>query len=182
MCIRDSPYSVDEIEAAKELILKESGLQDAYVRAIAWRGAGPDMGVASARNPVRMAIAAREQLKSTAKAEGFDFDIEERGILHIYNNKKDYDHATDVNALLAEGGLTREAVSPADIKKMEPAITGDFYGGYFTASDATGDIHRYSRGLSEACKNKGVVFHFNSTVTGIDHNDQGPVVRWKDDK
>lgn len=131
---------------------------------------------------VRMAIAAREILKSTAKKEGFDFDIEERGILHIYNNKKDYDHATDVNALLAEGGLDREAVTPDDIKKMEPAITGDFYGGYYTASDATGDIHLYSRGLSEACRKKGVVFHFNSTVTGIDHDDRGPVVSWKDEK
>ena len=131
---------------------------------------------------VRMAIAAREILKSTAKKEGFDFDIEERGILHIYNNKKDYDHATSVNALLAEGGLNREAVTPADIKKMEPAITGDFYGGYYTASDATGDIHLYSRGLSEACRKKGVVFHFNSTVTEIDHDDRGPVVSWKDDK
>jgi len=131
---------------------------------------------------VRMAIAAREILKSTARKEGFDFDIEERGILHIYNNKKDYDHATDVNALLAEGGLDREAVTPDDIKKMEPAITGDFYGGYYTASDATGDIHLYSRGLSEACRKKGVVFHFNSTVTGIDHDDRGPVVSWKDEK
>ncbi len=131
---------------------------------------------------VRLAIAAREQLKSTAKREGFNFDIEERGILHIYNNKKEYDHATEVNALLAEGGLTREAVTPADIKKLEPAITGEFYGGYYTASDATGDIHLYSRGLSEACKKKGVVFYFNATVTEIVHKACGPVVSWKDDK
>lgn len=131
---------------------------------------------------VRMAIAAREQLKSSAKKEGFEFDIEERGILHIYNTKKEYDHATNVNALLAEGGLTREAVSPADIQKLEPAIKGDFYGGYYTATDATGDIHRYSRGLSEACKKKGVDFHFSSDVTDIKHSDRGPVVHWKDGK
>ena len=53
----DIPYSVDEIEQAKETALKANGLTDAYVRAFAWRGAGQDMGVASARNPVRMAIA-----------------------------------------------------------------------------------------------------------------------------
>lgn len=130
---------------------------------------------------VRMAIVAREHLKSIARKEGFDFDIEERGILHIYNTKKEYDHATAVNALLAEGGLTREAVSPDDIKKLEPAITGDFYGGYYTASDATGDIHLYSRGLSEACARKGVVFHYNSTVTEIAHEGRQVVVTWKDD-
>jgi branched-chain amino acid aminotransferase len=54
------PYSVDEIEAAKEEVLTASGLQDAYVRAVCWRGSGDDMGVASARNPVRMAVAAWE--------------------------------------------------------------------------------------------------------------------------
>ena len=52
------PYSVDEIEAAKYAVMQANGLTDAYVRALAWRGAGDDMGVSSKRNPVRMAVAA----------------------------------------------------------------------------------------------------------------------------
>lgn len=52
------PYTVEEIEAAKAAVMKANDLSDAYVRAICWRGAGPDMGVASARNPIRMAVAA----------------------------------------------------------------------------------------------------------------------------
>ena len=131
---------------------------------------------------VRMAITARDLLKTTAKKEGFTFDVEERGILHIYNTKKEYDHATAVNTLLAEGGLTREAVSPSEMKTLEPALEGDFYGGYFTSSDMTGDIHRYSTGLSEACRKIGAEFHFNSDVTHIAHTAQGPVVHWKDAK
>ncbi|MEO9823541.1 MAG: D-amino acid dehydrogenase [Paracoccaceae bacterium] len=131
---------------------------------------------------VRMAITARDLLKETAAKEGFDFDVEERGILHIYNTKKEYDHATNVNALLSEGGLEREAVTPGEMKTLEPALTGDFYGGYFTPSDMTGDIHRYSRGLSDACKKKGVDFYFNTTVREIIHNVQGPVIKWVDDK
>ncbi len=51
------PFSVDDIEAAKEAVLKANNLTDAYVRAIAWRGAGEDMGVASKRNEVRLAVA-----------------------------------------------------------------------------------------------------------------------------
>ena len=51
------PYSVAEINAAKEAVLKANGLTDAYVRAIAFRGAGEEMGVASLGNPVRMAVA-----------------------------------------------------------------------------------------------------------------------------
>jgi branched-chain amino acid aminotransferase len=71
------PYSVDELEAAKAEVLKASGLQDAYVRAIAWRGAGEDMGVASSRNPVRVAIAAWEwgAYYGDAKMKGAKLDI-----------------------------------------------------------------------------------------------------------
>ena len=45
------PWTVDEIEAAKYETLKANGQEDAYVRVLAWRGAGEDMGVSSARNP-----------------------------------------------------------------------------------------------------------------------------------
>ena len=71
------PYTVDEIEAAKVEVLAASGLQDAYVRAIAWRGAGEDMGVASAKNPVRLAIAAWEwgAYYGDAKMKGAKLDI-----------------------------------------------------------------------------------------------------------
>ncbi len=71
------PYTIDELEAAKAEVLAASGLQDAYVRAIAWRGAGEDMGVASARNPVRVAIAAWEwgAYYGEAKMKGAKLDI-----------------------------------------------------------------------------------------------------------
>jgi len=71
------PYSVDEIEAAKQEVMRASGLSDAYVRAVAWRGSGDDMGVASARNPVRLAIAAWEwgAYYGDAKFKGAKLDI-----------------------------------------------------------------------------------------------------------
>ncbi|SHI73544.1 branched chain amino acid aminotransferase apoenzyme [Palleronia salina] len=71
------PYTVAEIDAAKEAVLKANGLENAYVRAVAWRGAGSDMGVASARNPVRMAVAAWEwgNYYGDAKMKGAKLDL-----------------------------------------------------------------------------------------------------------
>ena len=71
------PYSIDEIEKAKYDVLKANGWTDAYVRAVAWRGAGEDMGVASSRNPVRMAVAAWEwgSYYGDAKMKGAKLDI-----------------------------------------------------------------------------------------------------------
>ncbi|SDW88644.1 branched-chain amino acid aminotransferase [Roseicitreum antarcticum] len=71
------PYTVDEIEAAKTEVLEANGLKDAYVRAIAWRGAGEDMGVAAKRNKVRLAIACWEwgAYYGDAKMQGAKLDI-----------------------------------------------------------------------------------------------------------
>ena len=71
------PYSADEIDATKEEVLKANNLTEAYVRAVAWRGAGEDMGVAARRNPVRLAIAVWEwgAYYGDAKWQGAKLDI-----------------------------------------------------------------------------------------------------------
>ena len=76
------PYSVEEIEKAKYQALEENGLTDAYVRAFAWRGAGEDMGVASSRNPVRVAVAVWSwgNYYGDAKFKGAKLDL---SLIHI---------------------------------------------------------------------------------------------------
>ncbi|WP_371055297.1 branched-chain amino acid aminotransferase [Rhodosalinus sp. K401] len=71
------PWTADEIEAAKSAVMEANGLSDAYVRAVAWRGAGEDMGVSSARNPVRLAVAAWEwgAYYGASKMKGAKLDI-----------------------------------------------------------------------------------------------------------
>ncbi|MFB9151485.1 branched-chain amino acid aminotransferase [Roseovarius ramblicola] len=71
------PYTVDEIETAKRAVLDANGLSDAYVRVLAFRGAGEDMGVAAARNPIRMAVTAWEwgSYYGDAKTRGAKLDI-----------------------------------------------------------------------------------------------------------
>lgn len=73
----DIPYSVDEIEAAKYAMLEANGWTDAYVRAVAWRGAGEDMGVSAKNNPVRLAVAGWEwgNYYGDAKMKGAKLDI-----------------------------------------------------------------------------------------------------------
>ena len=71
------PWTVEEIEKAKYDMLAANGWTDAYVRAIAFRGAGEDMGVSSARNPVRLAVAGWEwgAYYGDAKMKGAKLDI-----------------------------------------------------------------------------------------------------------
>ena len=71
------PYSVEQIEEAKYAMLKANNWTDAYVRAVAWRASGEDMGVSAKRNPVRMAVAGWEwgAYYGDAKTVGARIDI-----------------------------------------------------------------------------------------------------------
>jgi D-amino-acid dehydrogenase len=115
----------------------------------------------------RLAIAAREHLLGWAQAESIDFDLKQRGILHIYRNKKGFDHAGNVSRLLARGGLSRRAVTPQEMRALEPTLAGDYYGGYFTESDATGDIHKFTSGMAQAAERLGVRCLYGQDVTSL---------------
>jgi branched-chain amino acid aminotransferase len=71
------PYSVKQIEDAKQEILDNNKEKDLYVRVIAWRGSGLDMGVASAKNKVHMSVSAWEwgAYYGDAKMQGAKLDI-----------------------------------------------------------------------------------------------------------
>jgi D-amino-acid dehydrogenase len=121
----------------------------------------------------RLAIAARNELFAMAEHEKIDFNHERRGILHVYRTRHDYEHALKVDALLKKGGLDRRAVSSEEIQSIEPALQDRFYGGFFTPSDSTGDIHKFTRGLAGACERHGARFLFDRTVQTIESDSTG---------
>jgi D-amino-acid dehydrogenase len=116
----------------------------------------------------RLAIAARKFMFEIAEREGIDFDHVRRGILHIYWDKRSFEHATSVNQMLVEGGLDRRAVTASEMKSIEPTLHGALHGGFYTPSDSTGDIHKYSSGLAKACEKRGATFLYDTTVTSIE--------------
>ncbi|MHA7809548.1 MAG: D-amino acid dehydrogenase [Marinobacter adhaerens] len=115
----------------------------------------------------RLAIAARDHLFAWAQEEGIDFDLKKQGILHIYRDKAGFDHAEKVSRLLAAGGLDRRSVTPEEMKSIEPTLAGNYYGGFFTESDSTGDIHKFTNGLADAIQRLGVKTCYGHTVTEL---------------
>lgn len=115
----------------------------------------------------RLAIAARDHLFAWAQEEGIDFDLKKQGILHIYRDKAGFDHAAKVSRLLAAGGLERRSVTPEEMKSIEPTLAGTYYGGFFTESDSTGDIHKFTNGLADAILRLGVKTCYGHTVTEL---------------
>jgi D-amino-acid dehydrogenase len=116
----------------------------------------------------KLAIAAREHMFSWASEENIDFDLKQRGILHIYRDKAGFEHASRVSQLLARGGLERRAVTLQEMRAIEPTLAGNYYGGFFTESDATGDIHKFTHGIAAAALRRGATCLYDQDVTKLE--------------
>jgi D-amino-acid dehydrogenase len=115
----------------------------------------------------RMAIGAREHLFGWAEEEGIAFDLRRQGILHVYRDRAGFEHARAVSRLLADGGLERRPVTPQEMRAIEPTLAGNWYGGWYTESDATGDIHKFTTGLAAAAERRGVRIHYGAEVAAL---------------
>lgn len=121
---------------------------------------------------LQLALEARKHLFDIAEREQIAFDLEKRGILHIFHNEHDFRIAEQVNQLLLKGGLHRYAVTSAEMRQIEPALAGEYFGGFYTPDDATGDIFKFTNGLADCCVKYGVKFHFGTFASHITlHND-----------
>jgi len=119
----------------------------------------------------RMAIAARGYLLDMAERGGVDFDFMPGGILHFYKTEKDFAHGRKVTGLLAQGGLERRELSSAEVAARAPELHGDILGGFWTETDATGDIHKYTVGLARWLERQGVHFELGHDVRDVRADD-----------
>ena len=115
----------------------------------------------------KLAVSARAHLFAWAEREQIDFDLKQQGILHIYRDKAGFERAGAVTRLLAQGGLDRRAVTPTEMRALEPTLQGQFYGGFYTESDASGDIHKFTTGLADAAARLGVRCRYGAQVSAL---------------
>lgn len=126
----------------------------------------------------KMAIESRQFMEEFAQSAGLEFDRKDCGILHIYKKDSEFEHAHRVNNLLAQAGLERKRLSADEVYKIEPTLKSNIIGGYYTPSDFTGDIHKFTTQLADKCAENGVIFEMNADVKNVDHDGEKPIVKW----
>jgi len=130
----------------------------------------------------RLAVTARAGLSEMADHAGVDFDFTPAGILHFYKSEKDFAHARKVTGLLAQGGLERRELSAEETLAKEPTLRGDVLGGFWTESDSTGDIHKFTVGLADWLRRQGVQFAMGHAVDDVSADAEGVTVRARDEQ
>ncbi|MDC3089218.1 D-amino acid dehydrogenase [Alphaproteobacteria bacterium] len=128
----------------------------------------------------KMAIESRNELKRILQIEKINLDLEEKGIMHLCDNHDALKEGRKVNKWLAEAGLNRKEVTLNEMLSIEPTLNlKNFVGGFYTKSDMSGDIHKFTKLLADACEKKGVKFYYETEITSVNHNKQQPIIIFK---
>jgi D-amino-acid dehydrogenase len=118
-----------------------------------------------------LASYSREQLAQLRRETGIRYESQTRGILHLYEEKLEFERAKRQVEQLRARGLEVEVETPEECLKIEPALgnsTVRIVGGIYSASDESGDAHLFTRNLVEVCRAQGVSFRFNVSVRRLE--------------
>ena len=125
-------------------------------------------------NNIRQIIAIAEYsrlvLQSVREETQLDYDALTKGILHFYTDEKEFQQSLTSAQLMRELGCQRQSISAAEVTRIEPALQSiqeKIVGGDYTATDESGDVHKFTQGLASLAKQKGVNFQFNSLITKL---------------
>ena len=118
-----------------------------------------------------LALYSREQLAQLRRDTGIRYDSQTRGILHLYEERREFERAKRQIEQLGARGLEAEIKTPQECLRIEPALgnsTVRIVGGVYAASDESGDAQLFTRNLVELCRAQGVSFRFNVSVRQLE--------------
>lgn len=119
---------------------------------------------------LRIALYSRSRLQELRTATGLDYDYKGLGILHIYRDSREFEHAQGTAGIMRRLGLDRQAKTVQECVAIEPAlaaISTQLAGGILTPEDESGDAHQFTAGLAALAQAKGVVFRTGTTIRAI---------------
>lgn len=125
---------------------------------------------ANIQSIVQLGLMSRHELGALRKVLALDYDQLTRGILHIYTDQREFDHALRQAALMREFGCDRVPKTKTECELIEPAInqsTVPIIGGTYTAADESGDAQLFTQLLAQQAAARGVRFRFDETVTAL---------------
>ncbi|WP_440963311.1 D-amino acid dehydrogenase [Massilia sp. GER05] len=134
------------------------------------RECAPGRVAANLRRIVAMAEYSRRSLQALRARTGIEYDSLTRGILHFYTDAREFERACHAAAAMRDLGCPRMTVDADEAVRIEPALAAvrrKLVGGDFTATDESGDVHRFTTQLAAHGAAAGIRFTYNTTVTRL---------------
>ncbi|HWV18681.1 MAG TPA: D-amino acid dehydrogenase [Rhodocyclaceae bacterium] len=119
---------------------------------------------------LKLALHSRGCLQALRAELGLEYDHLQRGILHVYTDAREFEHAIPQAELMRQYGCDRFVKTAEECLQIEPALrysTRPLVGGTYTADDESGDAHKFTQALAARCAERGVVYRYGNAVTAL---------------
>jgi D-amino-acid dehydrogenase len=119
---------------------------------------------------VKLSLYSRAMLQALRAETGIRYDQLERGILHYYTDRAEFDSAVEASGIMRRYGLDRDVKTPAEAVAIEPALAqarDRIVGATYTASDEPGDAYLFTSNLARMAAERGVDFRYCRTIQGV---------------
>jgi D-amino-acid dehydrogenase len=113
-----------------------------------------------------------EMLRELRAATGIRYDDLQRGILQIYTDDAGFASAAKAAALVRRYGVARDVKTADECVAIEPALHDRrdwIAGGTYTATDETGDAHKFTQELAALAATRGVTFRYGVRIESLAH-------------
>jgi D-amino-acid dehydrogenase len=118
-----------------------------------------------------LCLYSQAQLAELARATAVEYHAIRKGLLYLYRDPAHFETGTANMRLLQEHGLDLQAIDPARIVALEPALAaaqGKFVGAIYAPSDESGDCLKFTQGLAAVAAGRGVDFKHDHEVRRIE--------------
>ncbi|WP_107312001.1 D-amino acid dehydrogenase [Burkholderia metallica] len=119
---------------------------------------------------VRLAEYSRDCLQALRADTGIQYEGRTGGTLQLFRTQQQLDGAAKDIAVLQAANVPFELLSPADLKKAEPALAAVSHkltGGLRLPGDETGDCQLFTTRLAALAESLGVKFRYNTPIDAL---------------
>lgn len=125
---------------------------------------------------LRLALHSLAMLQQIRAETSIDYDLRTHGVLKIYTNAQSLASGIATAKFLSGAGLTFAEADVAECVRRVPALRAtaqSLVGGIYFPRDEIGDCHKFTTALAKRCAELGVVFHYGTTVQGLERDSNG---------
>jgi len=112
----------------------------------------------------------QRELYRLVDEEGIEYDEHRLGALYLYRDDRQLELGMERMRLLAEHGQHIEALTAAQVARLDPAFTGAvgvIKGAIHGKGDGTGNSEKFTVNLAKICEKLGVEFHTGVVATEL---------------
>lgn len=134
------------------------------------RNCTPSRHRANSLAKARLCFYSMAETERVTRETGIHWHRDTKGVLYLFRDRHELEMNDRSLELLREVGAAIKPISTDEAVALEPALAhvrAKFVGAMHAASDEMGDARRFTEGLAEVCKERGVTFRLNAAIDGL---------------